>query len=51
MPDRTPLSKVRETIEAVAVIQEQIDGLIEALTKLTSRVDAIERRGETAGRG
>jgi len=45
MAGRTPLSKVRETIDAVTVIQDQLAALVEALTKLTLRVEALERGG------
>lgn len=51
MAERTPVSKVLETIAAVALLQEQLAALVEALTKLTARVEAIERQarhGDTA---
>ncbi len=39
----TPTSKIVQTIKAVEVIQEQIAGLTEALTRLTRRIEELEK--------
>jgi hypothetical protein len=42
MSERTPVSRIVETIKQVAVMQEQIARLVEAMTRLAVRVEAIE---------
>jgi len=40
----TSFDEVDEAVLAVKLIQEQIAGLLEAIKRLTSRIEAIEKR-------
>ncbi len=43
MAKRTSIDDVEEAVEAVRVLQDQIATLLEAMSRLTVRVEAIER--------
>jgi hypothetical protein len=43
MAKRTSIDDVEEAVQAVRVLQDQIATLLEAMSRLTVRVEAIER--------
>jgi hypothetical protein len=49
MAKGTSFDEVGEAVEAVKVMQEQIAGLLEAIKRLTLRIEAIEKKSAAEG--
>ena len=50
MPKGTSIDEVDEAVAAVKIMQEQIKGLVKALTLIAARVEAIEKNASSPAR-